>query len=791
MRLLIAFDADKRLRKPDGSLAKPGVLRGEERLLDEFGSEFDVFTAEWDLASGKGIDDLLSAGGTPRLIPRYQPPPARPRVPRPCASPGPIDAGEALEAVQRETRERIERRFTGGYRGTVAVVAPPPGLAKTGSGLSAQEATGRLASWAVQRHAFAEELVDRTSTEPCACGKPRGSCPQHAFDLQHDEGRNEDNCSQFDLVSAAREAGYGPLTGLLICGTPAKPICPSFFDCSYQGQYDRPGSHVAPVQTVVQRPTSTKGRDVVICDDIDGSQLIVSAQITAKTIERARGTAHFGRVRELVELLEEASRQASNQGAFHDEMFELLDYVARQRGTTLEEVLARTPSLSGLWPEPTVDGFNRALPGQLVDLIGQLHQEFSWYREGGSITSGIRITSEGIECTRLMTPVMTDDGVTSLTSKAVLVLSSTPSPVVTQWTSHLGLEVVKPYRPKVSLPSSVRVIQDVAGFYGKQAAANASAERLLSRAQGYLEELGGSRPAVITHQHLQREAAERLGIPLERVLYFGNMRGSNAVRDADVLLVIGTPGMTTEDAYWQACAAYRGEGVPPAKKIEMRWQAYGGWRDARGRGREIEVRTFVDDRVAEIYESSRRDELIQAIYRCRPHDLRREGESVLTVVLLTAMPVAGLRVDELRFSGNAAKAEKALLRLDKAFEQLSDHQVTSRKLAEMAGTDKDRAAKYLSGISAACPPTSIKRNISVGGQGAETSEPVAPPACACLPCPANRADRCNCGKYWRDTGFRWHCGAHDPKPSQSSPAEMSPNIQAALGARFADSRRTA
>src|SRR6185437_9282701 len=123
---------------------------------------------------------------------------------------------------------------------------------------------------------------------------------------------------------------------------------------------------------------------------------------------------------------------------------------------------------------------------------------------------------------------------------------------------------------------------------------------LIGRARKYLYEMAPERPAVVTHKHMQEQVARELGIPIERVLYFGNMRGSNALRDADVLLVIGTPGMSPPDAYWMACAAFRGEGKPPSQRMKMEFRAYGGWRDAKARGREIEVLTFVDKRVAEI-----------------------------------------------------------------------------------------------------------------------------------------------------------------------------------------------
>ena len=297
---------------------------------------------------------------------------------------------------------------------------------------------------------------------------------------------------------------------------------------------------------------------------------------------------------------------------------------------------------------------------------------------------------------------------------------------------RLGLEVQAEYGPQVALPSSVHVIQDVGGFYGKGATETNDNDALFDRARACLEELQSSRPAVITHMHLRGRASEELGVPIERVLYFGNVRGSNAVRDADALIVIGTPGMSPSDAYWTACAAFRGEGPPPSPRQVMRPLRYGGWRDERGRGREIDVLAFVNPWVAEIYESSRRDELVQAIFRCRPFDLPEstqlglldgDGERhALNIVLLSAYPVAGLRVDELSFSGNAQRSEEATARLDDAADELARNgaAVTARRLADVAGTSKDRANEYLQRVSPVCPPTCKEVLIQVGGQGGET-----------------------------------------------------------------------
>ena len=665
---VIAFDADKHELNESGKAIRPGVLKGEQKLIEALLRITDVYSAEWDLNEGKGLDDLLTNGGNFRLVDRYEHPTPRPRVPRPCPEPGRVDEGDAIEDVRRETGQRISDRFEAGYSGTVVILAPPPGTAKTGGGLRALESGNGNVAWAVSRHEQASELVVRASTEACQCGTKRGDCDDHRIVLHHDRGRRPDNCGNYDVVQAAQEAGYGSRIGQAICGSDRKPICPMFWQCRYQDQFNEPGSHVAPVEMVTQRITFTDRMETVVFDDLDSARLISSRKVTERTLEKVISNAKGTPLRPLARVLQRALQSATNEGSYHRAAYDNLDTAARSLGTTLGVVLAKTPRAPRLTPAPTVEGYQAAVPGQMVDLVELLHEEFPLYQAGKPFTSGLRITAGGIETTQLLKPMARTNGSTALSGRAAIVLSSTPDPVLRQWVAGLGLQVDDEYRPLVPLPPNVKVIQDTSGFYGKSSTQKNGIEPLLVRARGYVAELAPERLAAVTYKHLQEQVARELGIPVERVLYFGNMRGSNALRDADVLFVIGTPGMNPADAYWMACAAYRGEGKPPSQHRAMQFRQYGGWRDAKGRGREIEVHTFVDPRVGEIYESARRDELIQAIFRCRPYDLgdAASGRTSLTVVLFTAQPIDGLRVDELRFGGNTACSEDARARREDA-----------------------------------------------------------------------------------------------------------------------------
>lgn len=93
-----------------------------------------------------------------------------------------------------------------------------------------------------------------------------------------------------------------------------------------------------------------------------------------------------------------------------------------------------------------------------------LQEEIAWHGWGWPFTSGVRITSEGIEVTRLLLPTARGDSLKALTGKSVLLLSATPDPVLRAWVYKLGLDLGVDYRPTLELPPQVRIVQDVTAF---------------------------------------------------------------------------------------------------------------------------------------------------------------------------------------------------------------------------------------------------------------------------------------------------------------------------------------
>ena len=58
--------------------------------------------------------------------------------------------------------------------------------------------------------------------------------------------------------------------------------------------------------------------------------------------------------------------------------------------------------------------------------------------------------------------------------------------------------------------------------------------------------MAAGRVGLITHKDCKAAMAEALGIPADRTGHFWGMRGSNALEQCDILLVVGTPAVRPE-----------------------------------------------------------------------------------------------------------------------------------------------------------------------------------------------------------------------------------------------------
>jgi hypothetical protein len=71
--------------------------------------------------------------------------------------------------------------------------------------------------------------------------------------------------------------------------------------------------------------------------------------------------------------------------------------------------------------------------------------------------------------------------------------------------------------------------------------------------------VAAGRVGLITHKDCEQAMAEALGIPAQRTGHFSRLRGSNALEDCDILLVVGTPAVRPEQVARLARAYYHAD----------------------------------------------------------------------------------------------------------------------------------------------------------------------------------------------------------------------------------------
>ena len=111
-----------------------------------------------------------------------------------------------------------------------------------------------------------------------------------------------------------------------------------------------------------------------------------------------------------------------------------------------------------------------------------------------------------------------------------------------------------------------------------------------------------------------RDGGEALGIPAQRTGHFWGMRGSNALEDCDILLVVGTPTLRPEDVARLARAYYHAD-PQLIDETSVRGED-GRWH-------------YRDPRLQRVADALTRAELTQCAHRNRP--LRYDGRVVVTL----------------------------------------------------------------------------------------------------------------------------------------------------------------
>ncbi|MGH2505794.1 MAG: hypothetical protein ACRDHZ_00005, partial [Ktedonobacteraceae bacterium] len=195
---------------------------------------------------------------------------------------------------------------------------------------------------------------------------------------------------------------------------------------------------------------------------------------------------------------------------------------------------------------------------------------------------------------------------------------------------------------------------------------------------------------LVTFKGCEQEIGDELGIPEHRRLHFWAARGSNALADCEILLLIGTPTQNPASVERLARAIWADDPTPidPTPKRNEAGHVVG----------------YLDPRLDKLNRYLTRAELTQCAHRSRA---LREARTVVTMCLddvdylpatetITDMPMlnaAGLDAWKQR-----RKAER--VRLDQARQQFAEtgktvHMIRVRELRAAANCSTDTAAEYL------------------------------------------------------------------------------------------------
>jgi putative DNA primase/helicase len=225
---------------------------------------------------------------------------------------------------------------------------------------------------------------------------------------------------------------------------------------------------------------------------------------------------------------------------------------------------------------------------------------------------------------------------------------------------------------------------------------NRDLERAIAEARYILRELDpdGSAQAqqkigLISFQGCIDQLGETLGIPQERRLHFWAARGSNALQDCRLLLVIGTPCVNPATVARLARALWADDPEPISTESQE---------DDQGR------RRYVDPRMQRLSDHLTRAELTQCAHRSRALRAARTvvtfclGEidylpATKTITELPALTPDGHEVWKVRREAEQQRLDQARQRLEEEGRTVA--LLTVRELKAEARVSTDTAASYL------------------------------------------------------------------------------------------------
>ena len=132
--------------------------------------------------------------------------------------------------------------------------------------------------------------------------------------------------------------------------------------------------------------------------------------------------------------------------------------------------------------------------------------------------------------------------------------------------------------------------------------------------------------------------------------HYGNLRGSNEYEDRETVILLGTPNINTDQLEEQVNALFVG-GDRVNMDTHRVWEQY-DYRDINGKGYEVQVRRYQDERVERMARIYRESEMVQAAHRVRPVVNSGNRE----IIILSNIPIPQLAPTHLTSAEELAKS---------------------------------------------------------------------------------------------------------------------------------------
>lgn len=587
-----------------------------------------VWLADWD-SKLKGLDDLLLAGGQPKLA-AYQVSGngKRPfeKIPAPSSSlKKPAISLEQARAEMEATLLKALEGELGDPKELGILLSPLPGTGKSTilsevlNRYHRGRSPRRYSAYFVPRHDLAESserkswaFVSGRTYADLETGQTPCAFPERQKEISRLRIPGQLGCDHCSLQTACKEAQQ-----------PNDLQLPF-----YWGQFQQPAKvRVYPAQHFLT-PTLWKSPTAVVLDDCDLKSLMLetfslSQSLLGYALHWAeKHLAHpYSKAQPLLFVLYEILRTAPAGQAFHWDgasLMSLLEKTALEHQLTLDQVLKEASEAQE--PDPfegntLLDG-PRAVPVRFLEpLLEVLQHEWKEFKQENPYNRRLRLerSAPGQEAGFRLTLRRELPG--AALAQSLLILSDaslTMEEAQRLFPERRWIEI----KPNLKIPAAAQIIQFTDYNYGKIHLATPKERfKALQRIGELVGQHKGQRIGLISHQSFT--SAVRLHFPQIQVGHYYGQRGSNEFADCDVLICFGTPNPNPQELERQAEGLYWDQAVVnPQTLLEPRVFEQPG-----GQVLQTRVRAYVDPRLHEMHRAKREEELLQAIFRARPLSL--------------------------------------------------------------------------------------------------------------------------------------------------------------------------